>query len=82
VGLNDSTFVISGVLPGMYRVSGFVDANNNGFWDAGGVQPFVASEVLFSASDTVEVRARWQSDTRRFFIQKWWFLPTVIEDVP
>lgn len=82
VGLNDSTFVITGVLPGLYRVSGFVDANHNGHWDAGMVKPFVASEVLFSESDTVEVRARWQSDTRRFLTQSWWFLPTVNKDVP
>jgi hypothetical protein len=82
VGLNDSTFVIQNVLPGLYRVSGFVDANNNGLWDAGSVWPFVASEVFFSASDTVEVRARWQSDTRRFGVQPLWFLPTESKDVP
>ena len=80
VALGDSTFEIRDVLPGMYRVTGFVDANGDGKWARGDVTPFVPAEVLFHASDTVEVPSRWSVDTRRLEAQKGWFLFPTVKD--
>lgn len=82
VAPGDSTFKITGVIPGFYRVSGFVDANKDGVWTRGVALPFVPAEVLFSLSDTVEVPSRWTVDTRRLEARPAWFLPTVTKDMP
>lgn len=74
VAPGDSTFEIQGVLPGFYRISGFVDANGDGRWSAGQSVPFTPAEVLFHQADTVDVRARWRVETRQLDAQSGWFL--------
>lgn len=80
VAVGDSTFEIRGVLPGSYRVSGFVDANKDGFWTRGEMKPFVPAETLFHVSDTVDVPSRWTVDTRRLKAQNGWFLFPTVKD--
>ncbi len=80
IASGDSTFEMTGVLPGLYRISGFVDADGNGFWARGESKPFVPSETLFSLSDTVEARARWTVNTCRLEARR--FLLPVTEDAP
>jgi len=80
----DSTFELANVLPGRYRVSGFVDADTNGVWTQGQVRPFAVAEVLFHVADTVEVRPRWTEEvSRRLDAVSGWFIePDTTEVVP
>ncbi|MBT3604869.1 MAG: Ig-like domain-containing protein [Candidatus Latescibacteria bacterium] len=82
VAPGDSTFEMTGVIPGFYRVSGFVDVNGDGLWTRGTALPFVPAEALISLADTVEVPSRWTVDTRRLEALSGWFLPIVTKDMP
>jgi uncharacterized protein (DUF2141 family) len=64
VAAHDSTFEITGLIPGLYRISGFIDLDGNGIWARGEPKPFVPAEALLGRSDTVNVRARWKVDTQ------------------
>jgi hypothetical protein len=47
--------------PGKYLLSGFLDGNDNGIFDYGSLDPFKFSETFIHHSDTVRVRARFES---------------------
>lgn len=61
VAPGDSTFAMEGVLPGLYRVSGFLDRNGDGQWSPGSASPFAPADPLVAKADTIEVRARWET---------------------
>ncbi|MDA0710027.1 MAG: Ig-like domain-containing protein [bacterium] len=82
VAPGDSTFEFADVLPGTYRVSGFVDTDDDGRWDRGDADPFRPSEVLFSVSDTVDVRPRWRVNTRRLEAKQHWMMTPDREENP
>lgn len=84
VAPHDSTFEFANVVPGRYRVSGFVDVDSNGVWTQGQASPFVVADVLFHVADTVEVRPRWTEEiSRRLDALPGWFIePDTTEVVP
>ncbi len=73
--LRDTTFSLTNLLPGTYRISGFLDRDRNGHWMSGQVHPFVPAEPLIAHADTVEVRARWETEVERLDSKIWWMLP-------
>ena len=74
--LRDTMFVLTDLLPGTYRISGFLDRDRNGQWMSGQVQPFLPAEPLVARADTVEVRARWETEVGKLESKIWWMLPT------
>ncbi|MCY3681019.1 MAG: Ig-like domain-containing protein [Gemmatimonadetes bacterium] len=74
--LRDTTFSLTNLLPGTYRISGFLDRDRNGQWISGQVHPFVPAEPLIARADTVEVRARWETEVEKLESRVWWILPT------
>ena len=74
--LRDTTFSLTELLPGTYRISGFLDRDRNGHWMSGQVYPFLPAEPLVVQADTVEVRARWETEVERLESKIWWMLPT------
>ncbi|MDZ7343940.1 MAG: hypothetical protein ONA90_05440, partial [candidate division KSB1 bacterium] len=50
------------VLPGVYQLRAFRDANRNGRFDFGAVLPFVSAERYFVWPDTIKVRSRWPNE--------------------
>lgn len=73
--LRDTTFSLTNLLPGTYRISGFLDRDGNGQWMSGQVLPFVPAEPLIARADTVEVRARWEMEVGKLESRIWWMLP-------
>lgn len=74
--LRDTMFVLTDLLPGTYRISGFLDRDRNGQWMSGQVHPFLPAEPLVARADTVEVRARWETEVEKLESKIWWILPT------
>ena len=72
--LRDTAFVLTDLLPGTYRISGFLDRDRNGQWMSGQVHPFVPAEPLVARADTVEVRARWETEIGKLESKIWWLL--------
>ncbi|MCY3869515.1 MAG: Ig-like domain-containing protein [Gemmatimonadetes bacterium] len=73
--LRDTTFSLTNLLPGTYRISGFLDRDGNGQWMSGQVLPFVPAEPLIARADTVEVRTRWEMEVGKLESRIWWMLP-------
>lgn len=59
----DSTghFLLDELAPGTYRLRVVDDRNGNGEWDHGLFEPLSRSESLTFTSDTLTVRAKWES---------------------
>ena len=74
--LQDTTFVLTNLLPGMYRISGFLDRDRNGQWMSGQIHPFLPAEPLIAHADTAEVRARWETQVGKLESKIWWLLPS------
>ena len=74
--LRDTTFSLTNLLPGTYCISGFLDRDHNGQWMSGQVHPFLPAEPLVARADTVEVRARWETEVEKLESKIWWMLPT------
>ncbi len=74
--LQDTTFSLANLLPGAYRISGYLDRDRNGQWMSGQVHPFVPAEPLIVQADTVEVRARWETEAGKLESKIWWMLPS------
>ncbi|MSS72400.1 MAG: hypothetical protein EXS64_13050 [Candidatus Latescibacteria bacterium] len=55
-------YTLSGLPPGRYEMSGFLDLNGDGQWTAGRPRPFIPSEPFGSPPGPVEVRPRWTTD--------------------
>ena len=73
--LRDTTFSLTNLLPGTYRISGFLDRDRNGQWMSGQAHPFLPAEPLIARADTVEVRARWETEVEKLESKIWWMLP-------
>ncbi|MDZ7361056.1 MAG: Ig-like domain-containing protein [candidate division KSB1 bacterium] len=56
------------ILPGLYQLSAFRDANNNGRYDYGAAFPFVPAERFMVWPDTMQVRPRWPNEGNDFVI--------------
>ena len=65
VAPGDTLFLLENLIPGRYRVSGFLDVDGNGEWAPGAPAPYMPAEPVTQAADTVEVRARWESEGKR-----------------
>lgn len=56
------------ILPGLYQLSGFRDANQNGRYDFGSTFPFVPAERFAVWPDTMKVRSRWPNEGNDFVL--------------
>jgi uncharacterized protein (DUF2141 family) len=56
------------ILPGLYQLSGFRDANYNGRYDFGLAFPFVPAERFVVWPDTMKVRSRWPNEGNDFVL--------------
>jgi hypothetical protein len=54
------------ILPGLYQLSAFRDANNNGRYDFGAAFPFVPAERFIVWPDTMKARSRWPNEENDF----------------
>lgn len=54
------------ILPGLYQLNAFRDANNNGRYDFGSAFPFVPAERFIVWPDTMKVRSRWPNEGNDF----------------
>ncbi|MDA0747946.1 MAG: Ig-like domain-containing protein [bacterium] len=59
VASGDSIYVLDGLVPGKYRVTGFLDVDGDGVWSPGAALPFVPAEPIAVLTESLEVRARW-----------------------
>ncbi len=55
-------FAFNSVLPGIYYFRYFIDADSNGIWTGGVINPFAPAEWFFYHKDSIDVRARWTTD--------------------
>lgn len=56
------------ILPGLYQLSGFRDANQNGRYDFGATFPFIPAERFVVWPDTMKVRSRWPNEGNDFVL--------------
>jgi hypothetical protein len=61
-------FQFERVLEGRYKLSGFLDLDDNGKFSAGSLYPFTYAEPYFIGNDTVRVRKRWEISDINFNI--------------
>ncbi|HET6567794.1 MAG TPA: Ig-like domain-containing protein [Rhodothermales bacterium] len=57
-----SRFLFSNLPEGSYRLRAFIDENGNGTWDSGRIIPYEPAERLAWSTDSLRVRARWESE--------------------
>jgi uncharacterized protein (DUF2141 family) len=50
------------ILPGIYTINGFRDADSNGVYSYGRAIPFDPAERFFFFSDSIKVRSRWPNE--------------------
>jgi len=55
-------YKFDGVLPGVYQLSVYRDANDNGRYDFGKAFPFFPAERFVVSPDSIKVRARWPNE--------------------
>lgn len=65
VAPGDTTFTLSGLIPGAYVIGGFVDRDGDGRWSPGQARPFSPAEPVLTTSDTLDVRSRWETVVER-----------------
>lgn len=53
---------LDGVLPGVYQLGVYRDANGDGRYDFGKPFPFIPAERFVVSSDSIKVRARWPNE--------------------
>ena len=63
--LRDTAFEVDDLIPGTYRISGFLDRDRDRRWMVGQIHPFVPAEPLITHADTAEVRPRWETEVRK-----------------
>ena len=56
------------ILPGLYQLRGFRDANPNGRYDFGSAFPFLPAERFVVWPDTMKVRSRWPNEGNDFIL--------------
>jgi len=61
-------FQFNWVLEGIYKLSGFIDLDNNGKYSAGNLFPFKFAEPYVLKDDTLRVRKRWELSDIKFYI--------------
>ncbi|MGH7598552.1 MAG: Ig-like domain-containing protein, partial [bacterium] len=54
------------ILPGLYQLGGFRDANRNGRYDFGAAFPFLPAERFVVWPDTIKTRSRWPNEGNDF----------------
>jgi len=55
-------FIFPYLFPGSYIIRTFYDINGNGLFDGGQIRPFEYAEPIGVYADSVQVRARWETD--------------------
>jgi hypothetical protein len=61
-------FQFKWVLEGLYKLSGYIDLDNNGKYSAGNLFPFKFAEPYVLKDDTLRVRKRWELSDINFNI--------------
>ncbi|UCE04671.1 MAG: Ig-like domain-containing protein, partial [bacterium] len=55
-------YLFDNVMPGIYMINGFRDADSNGVYSYGKTIPYVPAERFFFYSDSIKVRSRWPNE--------------------
>ena len=55
-------YLFESVMPGIYTINGFRDADSNGVYSYGSAMPYVPSERFVFYSDSIKVRSRWPNE--------------------
>jgi hypothetical protein len=63
------TYRFENILPGIYTISGFRDADSNAVYSFGKINPFVPAERFFFNPDSIKVRSRWPNEGNKIIIQ-------------
>ncbi|MBT8401127.1 MAG: Ig-like domain-containing protein [Rhodothermia bacterium] len=69
----ERSFELQGLRPGTYRLRIFRDDNRNDRWDPGQITPYIPAEPIFWTSDSLRVRARWETETGTIDVEE--FIP-------
>lgn len=64
----NGNYLFKEVLPGLYQLNGFRDANGNHRFDYGNALPFVPAERFWAWPDSIKVRSRWPNENNDFVI--------------
>lgn len=64
----NGNYLFKEVLPGLYQLNGFRDANGNRRFDYGRALPFVPAERYWAWPDSIKVRSRWPNENNDFVI--------------
>ncbi|MDZ7262369.1 MAG: Ig-like domain-containing protein, partial [candidate division KSB1 bacterium] len=63
-------YVFSDILPGIYLIYGFRDADGNGRYSYGEAVPFIPAERFVVYPDSIKVRSRWPNEGNDIVFQK------------
>jgi len=55
-------YLFESVMPGIYTINGFRDADSNGVYSYGSAIPYVPAERFVFYSDSIKVRSRWPNE--------------------
>ena len=64
-------YAFENMLPGIYLLQGFRDADGDGRYSFGSPFPFIPSERFFFLSDSINVRSRWPNEGNDINLLKW-----------
>lgn len=62
-------FRFENILPGIYLINGFRDADNNGTYSYGKLNPFMPAERFFFYADSIKVRSRWPNEGNQIILR-------------
>ena len=64
-------YVFQNILPGIYLIDAFRDADGNGVYSYGQPLPFVPAERFVFYADSINVRSRWPNEGNDITLLKW-----------
>lgn len=64
----DGRWEFANIPPGVYKVSAFSDANNNGRYDGGSFFPFTPAERFIQLPSEIQIRPRWTVENVRIAV--------------
>lgn len=62
-------FRFENILPGIYLINGFRDADGNGVYSYGRLNPFTPAERFFFFADSIKVRSRWPNEGNQIILK-------------
>lgn len=62
-------FLFDNILPGIYLINGFRDADSNGVYSYWQLHPFIPAERFFFYADSIKVRSRWPNEGNKIILK-------------